>query len=88
MTTTEPTIDERNELVKEQNREAVDRTLLAWIRGSLSFIGFGFSIDVITRGLERASPGDAPNLATDARILGLSFIIIVAMFGVIVAMAQ
>ena len=87
MTTTEPTIDERNELAKERNREAADRTLMAWIRGSLSFIGFGFSIDVITRGLESTALGGASNLAVSARILGLSFII-VAVVGVIVAAVQ
>jgi putative membrane protein len=87
MTTTEPTIDEKTELAKERNREAADRTLMAWIRTSLSLIGFGFGIDVITRGLEKTALGDAPNLALNARILGLSFII-VAVFAVIVAMAQ
>ncbi len=76
MTTTEPMIDERNEMAKERNREAADRTLMAWIRGSLSFIGFGFSIDVITRGLESTALGNASNLAPSARILGLSFIIV------------
>ena len=87
MTTTEPTIDERNELAKERNREAADRTLMAWIRGSLSFIGFGFSIDVITRGLERTALGNVSNLAASAPILGLSFIL-VALVGVIVAAVQ
>ena len=87
MTTTEPTIDEKTELAKERNREAADRTLMAWIRTSLSLIGFGFGIDVITRGLGKTALGDAPNLALNARILGLSFII-VAVFAVIVAMAQ
>ncbi len=87
MTTPEPTTNETTELAKERNREAADRTLMAWIRTSLSLIGFGFGIDVITQGLERTSLGDAPNLATNARILGLSFIS-VALFAVIVAMVQ
>lgn len=33
-----------NELAKERNREAADRTLMAWIRTSISLIGFGFAI--------------------------------------------
>ncbi len=87
MTTTEPAINESTELAKERNREAADRTLMAWIRTSLSLIGFGFGIDVITRGLEKTALGDAPNLALNARILGLSFIV-VAVFAVMVAMVQ
>ena len=34
-----------NELARERNREAVDRTLLAWIRTSLALISFGFGIE-------------------------------------------
>ena len=33
-----------NELAKERNREAADRTLMAWIRTSISLISFGFAI--------------------------------------------
>jgi len=87
MMTTEPTINESTELSKARNREAADRTLMAWIRTSLSLIGFGFGRDGITRGLADTALGNAPNLVVNARILGLSFII-VALFAVIVAMAQ
>ena len=33
-----------NELAKERRREASDRTLMAWIRTSISMISFGFAI--------------------------------------------
>jgi len=33
-----------NELAKERNRAAYDRTLMAWIRTAISLIGFGFAI--------------------------------------------
>jgi putative membrane protein len=33
-----------NELAKERTRESADRTLNAWIRTSISLIGFGFAI--------------------------------------------
>jgi uncharacterized membrane protein YidH (DUF202 family) len=33
-----------NELARERNREAAERTLMAWIRTALSLIGFGFGI--------------------------------------------
>lgn len=38
------TLNVANELAKERTREAADRTLNAWIRTSVSLIGFGFAI--------------------------------------------
>ena len=51
-----------NELARERNREAADRTLLAWIRTSLAMISLGF-------GIERL--GQAA-LAFDGRMVGFS----------------
>jgi putative membrane protein len=34
-----------DELARERNREAADRTLLAWIRTSLAMISLGFGIE-------------------------------------------
>ncbi len=51
-----------NELARERNREAADRTLLAWIRTSLAMISLGF-------GIERL--GQAA-LAFDGRLAGFS----------------
>jgi putative membrane protein len=51
-----------NELARERNREAADRTLLAWIRTSLAMISLGF-------GIERL--GQAA-LSFDGRIAGFS----------------
>jgi len=51
-----------NELARERNREAADRTLLAWIRTSLAMISMGF-------GIERL--GQAA-LAFDSRMSGFS----------------
>ncbi len=91
MAAKEPTINENinesTELAKERNREAADRTLMAWIRTSLSLIGFGFGIDAMVQTLERTALGDAPNLAMNARVVGLSFIG-VALFAVFVSMVQ
>jgi uncharacterized membrane protein YidH (DUF202 family) len=36
--------DISSELARERTRQAADRTLMAWIRTSLSLIGFGFGI--------------------------------------------
>lgn len=43
-TPTEPPVLS-NELARERNREAADRTLLAWIRTSLAMISLGFGIE-------------------------------------------
>ena len=44
MNQNEKKVNLTNELAKERNREAADRTLMAWVRTSLSLIGFGFAI--------------------------------------------
>ena len=51
-----------NELARERNREAADRTLLAWIRTSLAMISLGFAIERL---------GQAA-LALDGRMVGYS----------------
>lgn len=61
------------ELAKERNRAAEERTLMAWIRTSLSLIGFGFGIDRIVATIQQ-SLGDAVNPIRLTRILGLSFV--------------
>jgi len=61
------------ELAKERNRAAEERTLMAWIRTSLSLIGFGFGIERIVATIHQAL-GDAINPVRLSRILGLSFV--------------
>ena len=63
-----------NELAKERTRAAADRTLMAWIRTSLSLIGFGFGIPTIVKTLEATRVGAYidPHHFTNA--VGLSFI--------------
>ena len=51
-----------NELARERNREAADRTLLAWIRTSLAMISLGFAIERL---------GQAA-LALDGKMVGYS----------------
>ncbi len=72
-----------NELAKERNRAAAERTLMAWIRTSLSLIGFGFGIDRVVTALH-AQFGDTINPFRLSRILGLSFIALGA-FGLLAA---
>ena len=61
------------ELAKERNRAAEERTLMAWIRTSLSLISFGVGIDRIVAVLQQ-NLGDAVNPFRLTRILGLSFV--------------
>lgn len=68
-----PTPNPGTELAKERNRAAEERTLMAWIRTSLSLIGFGFGIERIVAAIEQ-SFGDAVNPVRLTRILGLSFV--------------
>src|SRR5215468_8489059 len=59
------------ELTKERNRLAADRTLMAWIRTSLSLIAFGFGIgkvyDLGAFGASRADPRDRASLRLQRR---------------------
>lgn len=64
-----------NELAKERNRAAAERTLMAWIRTSLSLISFGFGIDRIVSAINKGFNNNIDPLRL-SRILGLCFILI------------
>jgi putative membrane protein len=63
-----------NELAKERTRAAADRTLMAWIRTSLSLIGFGFGIPTIVKTIEASRAGTDINPHRFSVVVGLSFI--------------
>lgn len=65
-----------NELARERNREAADRTLLAWIRTSLAMISLGFGIERIGHvaiGLDGSLTGLSP---LKTRIFGAALIVL------------
>ena len=68
----QPPNSSTTELAKERNRAAAERTLMAWIRTSLSLISFGFGIDQIVKALNNAVGVNDPIRLS--RFLGLSFI--------------
>lgn len=64
-----------NELAKDRNRAAAERTLMAWIRTSLSLISFGFGIDRVVAALQKAVNENIDTFHL-SRTLGLTFILI------------
>lgn len=63
------------ELAKERNRAAEERTLMAWIRTSLTLISFGFGIESIVSILDQQL-GGITNPIRLSKILAISFIVL------------
>jgi putative membrane protein len=79
-----------NELAKERNREAADRTLMAWIRTSISLIGFGFAIAKSYEYIETdyvEKTGKALDALHTPTIFGASFIVL-GMLGLLAGVIQ
>ena len=49
-----------NELAKERNRAAAERTMTAWIQNCLTLIGFGFAIDQTFQAVQQKFPNKNP----------------------------
>lgn len=64
-----------NELAKERNREAAERTLMAWIRTSLSLISFGFGVDKIVGAINRSRFGGSARADLSVRVMAIAFIL-------------
>lgn len=82
-----PVANVANELARERNREAAERTLMAWIRTALSLIGFGFGIgklDEVLQGDGLRSRLETPH---SALIFGAAFIV-VGILGLLAAIVQ
>ncbi|MGO9266872.1 MAG: YidH family protein [Candidatus Binataceae bacterium] len=75
------------ELTKERNRLAADRTLMAWIRTSLSLIGFGFGIGKGYQYLEAAGLRASADPIRSTLIFGTSFIVL-GMLALVAAVVQ
>jgi putative membrane protein len=71
-----PPYNLNNELAKERNREAAERTLMAWIRTCLSMISFGFGIDKIVGALARNRLGSQAHADLSVRLICISFILL------------
>ncbi len=76
-----------NELARERNREAAERTLMAWIRTALSLIGFGFGIGKLDAYLQGAGLHTRFDLPHSSLIFGSSFIVL-GILGLLAAIVQ
>lgn len=64
-----------NELAKERNRAAAERTINTWLGNCLTFIGIGVAFDQITESLRYRFPQQTPLVTTTlSYILGMMFI--------------
>ena len=76
-----------NELARERNRAAADRTLMAWIRTALAMIGFGFAVGKLYDAIEKANPGQVSDPLHSAYIVGEALIAL-GIFGLLAAVIQ
>ena len=72
-----------NELAKQRNRDAAERTLMAWIRTCLSLISFGFGLDKIVEAIDRTGGGQGAQVEWGVQLVAAAFTItgILAMAG-------
>jgi putative membrane protein len=64
-----------NELAKERNRAAAERTLMAWIRTCLSLISFGFGLDKIIGAIQATRFGGSPHAGLSVRLVAIGFVL-------------
>jgi putative membrane protein len=68
-------INPTNELAKERNRAAAERTINAWLGICLSLIGFGVAFDQIFRSLRQRFPDLNPAITREtATLIGMGFV--------------
>ncbi|MEA5447455.1 DUF202 domain-containing protein [Leptolyngbya sp. CCNP1308] len=69
-----PMVNTTNELARERNRAAAERTLNAWTGICLGLIGVGIAFEQITRSLGRQTAPVASRAVPNPALVGLGFV--------------
>ncbi len=64
-----------NELAKQRNRDAAERTLMAWIRTCLSLISFGFGLDKIVAAIKSQGDAVVGHAGLGVRLVSMAFVL-------------
>lgn len=62
-------------LARQRNRDAAERTLMAWIRTCLSLISFGFGLDKIVSAIRSGLETTGPLHGWGVRLVSLAFVV-------------
>ncbi|MEA5443982.1 YidH family protein [Cyanobium gracile] len=65
-----------NELAKERNRAAAERTMMAWIRTCLSLISFGFGLDKIIGAINSSRFDGSAHAGLSVRLVAMGFVLV------------
>ena len=63
-----------DELARQRNRDAAERTLMAWIRTCLSLISFGFGLDKIVSAIRSQAAGGPAQGHWGVQLISLAFV--------------
>jgi len=62
-------------LARQRNRDAAERTLMAWIRTCLSLISFGFGLDKIVTAIRSGAGSVGALQGWGVRLISLAFVL-------------
>ena len=63
-----------DELAKQRNRDAAERTLMAWIRTCLSLISFGFGLDKIVSAIRSTNSLGIGHQGWSVQLISYAFV--------------